>query len=71
MIEITAETKLPLTSGKEATLKLKDGTVSFSMPASFKTPMATLADLRVALEELEAAEAARPAQLDNPHVGGE
>ena len=54
MIEITAETKLPLTSGKEATLKLKVGAVSFSMPASFKTPTATLADLRVALEELEA-----------------
>lgn len=62
MPEITVTTKLPLTSGKEATLKLEDGVVEIKTPASFSLPKTTLTDLRVALEELEAAAAVAPAE---------
>ena len=60
MAEVTVETTLPLSSGKEAKLTLKDGEVEMRWPVSFKTPTAKLEDLRVALEELEAAQAANP-----------
>lgn len=58
MPEITVKTKVPLTSGKEATFTLEDGEVAMSLPVSWRTPTFTLTDLRVALEELEAGQAA-------------
>lgn len=59
MAKVTVETKLPLTSGKEADLKLEDGAVTFKFPVSWDRPSVSLVDLRVALEELEAAETAQ------------
>ncbi len=53
MAKITAETKVPLTSGKEATFKLEDGKVSMSLPVSWKTPTFTLDALQTALADLE------------------
>ncbi len=55
MAKVTVETKLPLTNGKEADLTLENGEVRFKFPVSWDRPTATLADLRVALGELEAA----------------
>ena len=57
--EITVKTKVPLTSGKEATFTLEVGAVEMTLPISFSRPKITLVDLRTALEELEAAAAAQ------------
>lgn len=54
MAKVTVETKLPLTNGKEADLTLENGEVRFKFPVSWDRPTATLADLRAALDELEA-----------------
>ncbi|HEU4735502.1 MAG TPA: hypothetical protein VFS48_00545 [Solirubrobacterales bacterium] len=60
--EITVKTKVPLTSGKEATFTLEDGAVEMTLPVSFSRPKIALVDLRTALEELEAAEAVNALQ---------
>lgn len=56
MAEITVTTKLPLTSGKEATLTLEDGVVEIKTPASFSMPKVHIEDLRSAVAHLAEAQ---------------
>lgn len=52
MAEITVKTKVPLTSGKEATFTLQDGVVEIVSPVSFKTPKVELGELQSAVAHL-------------------
>lgn len=61
MAEIKVTTKLPLTSGKEATLTLEDGVVEIRTPVSFSLPKAKLGDLQAAVAELAGHQ---PMQID-------
>lgn len=56
MQEITVKTKLPLTSGKEATLTLQGDEVEITMPVSFRRPTVRLVDLAEATAELRDAQ---------------
>lgn len=56
-VTVKAEVKVPLTTGKEATLTLEDDQVVIKTPVSFKLPTMKLADLEAAVGELGAARA--------------